>query len=91
MVYGDKYNTSLKRNVRICPLMSGYVRICPPKRHIMGLFPVAKIPHLYPACQVFQGLFLSFFRKNYGSRSKKSEFLRFELSHNALNKEPRKW
>ena len=33
------------------------------KAYIIGLFPVAKIPHLYPACQVFQGLFLSFFRK----------------------------
>ena len=30
------------------------------------------------------------FQKNYGSRSKKSEFLRFELSHNALNRKPRK-
>ena len=29
-------------------------------------------------------------RKNYGSRSKKGEFLRFELSHNALNRKPRK-
>ncbi len=28
--------------------------------------------------------------KNYGSRSKKGEFLRFELSHNALNRKPRK-
>ncbi len=31
-----------------------------------------------------------FFFKNYGSRSKKGEFLRFELSHNALNRKPRK-
>ena len=31
-----------------------------------------------------------FFLKNYGSRSKKGEFLRFELSHNALNRKPRK-
>ncbi|MBQ2886465.1 MAG: hypothetical protein IJE43_22325 [Alphaproteobacteria bacterium] len=30
------------------------------------------------------------FSKNYGSRSKKGEFLRFELSHNALNRKPRK-
>ena len=29
-------------------------------------------------------------KKNYGSRSKKGEFLRFELSHNALNRKPRK-
>ena len=28
--------------------------------------------------------------KNYGSRSKKGEFQRFELSHNALNRKPRK-
>ena len=28
--------------------------------------------------------------KNYGSRSKKGEFLRFELSHNALNRKPQK-
>ena len=34
--------------------------------------------------------FGSFVRKNYGSRSKKGEFLRFELSHNALNRKPRK-
>ena len=27
---------------------------------------------------------LGFFKKNYGSRSKKGEFLRFELSHNLL-------
>ena len=31
-----------------------------------------------------------FFEKNYGSRSKKGEFLRFELSHNALNRKPQK-
>ena len=31
-----------------------------------------------------------FFYKNYGSRSKKGEFLRFELSHNALNRKPQK-
>ena len=30
------------------------------------------------------------FLKNYGSRSKKGEFLRFELSHNALNRKPQK-
>lgn len=30
------------------------------------------------------------FKKNYGSRSKKGEFLRFELSHNALNRKPQK-
>ena len=34
--------------------------------------------------------FFFFLRKNYGSRSKKSEFLRFELSHNALNRKPQK-
>ena len=28
--------------------------------------------------------------KNYGSRSKKGEFLRFELIHNALNRKPQK-
>lgn len=28
--------------------------------------------------------------KNYGSRSKKGEFLRFELSHNALKRKPQK-
>ena len=28
--------------------------------------------------------------KNYGSRSKKGEFLHFELSHNALNRKPQK-
>ena len=32
----------------------------------------------------------TFFRKNYGSRSKKGEFLHFELSHNALNRKPQK-
>ena len=31
-----------------------------------------------------------FFQKNYGSRSKKGETLRFELSHNALNRKPQK-
>ena len=31
-----------------------------------------------------------FFVKNYGSRSKKGEILRFELNHNALNRKPRK-
>lgn len=31
-----------------------------------------------------------FLPKNYGSRSKKGEFLRFELSHNALNRKPQK-
>ena len=30
------------------------------------------------------------FQKNYGSRSKKGEFLRFELNHNALNRKPQK-
>lgn len=29
-------------------------------------------------------------RKNYGSRSKKGEIPRFELSHNALNRKPQK-
>ena len=33
---------------------------------------------------------LGIFLGNYGSRSKKGEFLRFELSHNALNRKPRK-
>ena len=33
---------------------------------------------------------LVFFTGNYGSWSKKGEFLRFELSHNALNRKPRK-
>ena len=32
----------------------------------------------------------AFFSKNYGSRSKKGETLRFELSHNALNRKPQK-
>ena len=32
----------------------------------------------------------SFFEKNYGSRSKTGEFLRFELSHNALDRKPQK-
>lgn len=32
----------------------------------------------------------SFFEKNYGSRSKKGEIPRFELSHNALNRKPQK-
>lgn len=31
-----------------------------------------------------------FFSKNYGSRSKKGEIPRFELSHNALNRKPQK-
>ena len=31
-----------------------------------------------------------FSNKNYGSRSKKGEFMRFELSHNALNRKPQK-
>lgn len=31
-----------------------------------------------------------FFPKNYGSRSKKGEIPRFELSHNALNRKPQK-
>lgn len=30
------------------------------------------------------------FTKNYGSRSKKGEIPRFELSHNALNRKPQK-
>lgn len=33
---------------------------------------------------------IHFFDKNYGSRSKKGEFLHFELSHNALNRKPQK-
>ena len=38
-----------------------------------------------------ESLFVSvFLHKNYGSRSKKGEFLRFELSHNALNRKPQK-
>ena len=32
-----------------------------------------------------------FFKKNYGSRSKKGEFLHFELSYNTLHRKPRKW
>ena len=31
-----------------------------------------------------------FYFKNYGSRSKKGEIPRFELSHNALNRKPQK-
>jgi len=31
-----------------------------------------------------------FLSKNYGSRSKKGEIPRFELSHNALNRKPQK-
>ena len=31
-----------------------------------------------------------FLFKNYGSRSKKGEIPRFELSHNALNRKPQK-
>ena len=34
--------------------------------------------------------FKHIFSKNYGSRSKKGEILRFELTHNALNRKPRK-
>lgn len=33
---------------------------------------------------------ISFYFKNYGSRSKKGEIPRFELSHNALNRKPQK-
>ena len=33
---------------------------------------------------------LGLFVKNYGSRSKKGEIPRFELSHNALNRKPQK-
>lgn len=37
------------------------------------------------------GSFLQAFSlKNYGSRSKKGEIPRFELSHNALNRKPQK-
>ena len=32
-----------------------------------------------------------FFKKNYGSRSKKSEKVRLSLTYNALNGKPRKW
>lgn len=32
----------------------------------------------------------AFLYKNYGSRSKKGEIPRFELSHNALNRKPQK-
>lgn len=35
-------------------------------------------------------LFICFLHKNYGSRSKKGEIPRFELSHNALNRKPQK-
>ena len=38
----------------------------------------------------FRPFCIAFFQKNYGSRSKKGEFLRFELSHNALNRKPLK-
>ena len=51
-----------------------------------------KYPNLPP--QVLNNLNIvkagEFLSKNYGSRSKKGEFLRFELSHNALNRKPRK-
>lgn len=33
---------------------------------------------------------VTFSHKNYGSRSKKGEIPRFELSHNALNRKPQK-
>lgn len=33
---------------------------------------------------------IAFYFKNYGSRSKKGEIPRFELSHNALNRKPQK-
>lgn len=33
---------------------------------------------------------IGLFAKNYGSRSKKGEIPRFELSHNALNRKPQK-
>ena len=33
---------------------------------------------------------IALLRKNYGSRSKKGEIPRFELSHNALNRKPQK-
>lgn len=34
--------------------------------------------------------YFRFSKKNYGSRSKKGEIPRFELSHNALNRKPQK-
>ena len=34
--------------------------------------------------------FCGFFAKNHGIRCKKGEFLRFELSHNALRRKPQK-
>lgn len=36
------------------------------------------------------GVSYTFSQKNYGSRSKKGEIPRFELSHNALNRKPQK-
>ena len=43
---------------------------------------------LYSKAAQFPNAYL--LNKNNGSRSKKGEFLRFELNHNALNRKPRK-
>lgn len=41
-------------------------------------------------CNIIASALKEILDKNYGSRSKKGEFLRFELSHNALNRKPQK-
>lgn len=44
----------------------------------------------YISLIVANKLFSRILFKNYGSRSKKGEIPRFELSHNALNRKPQK-
>lgn len=44
----------------------------------------------YRYSMLWFSLVIGFLQKNYGSRSKKGEIPRFELSHNALNRKPQK-
>ena len=54
-------------------------------------FDLAATQEMYPKVCAFIGLIDNWvFSKNYGSRSKKGEIPRFELSHNALNRKPQK-
>ena len=63
MVYGDKYNTSLKRNVRFCLLMSGNVRICPPKLILLVCFRWRRYHICTPLVKFFRDYFWVFFEK----------------------------
>ena len=57
---------------------------------IEGTLPFVTAGEADEGVSAFIGNDVEVFRKNYGSRSKKGEIPRFELSHNALNRKPQK-